>query len=95
MAKSLSVGPEGLLSAILRDQPSRRGAACVRAPHLFDPQADDEIADDAHARHVQAASICATCPALLACAEHIPDDRAVYAGQLPALQITTKPHAAA
>lgn len=95
MAKALGVGVEALLSAILRGQPSWTGAACVRAPHLFDPQADDETTEDAHARHVQAASICATCPALLACAEHIPDDRAVYAGQLPALQITTKPHAAA
>ena len=69
----------------------------MRAPHLFDPQDDDETTDDAHARHIQAASICATCPALLACAKNRNrDDGAVYAGHLPALQkITTKPHAAA
>lgn len=55
-----------LLSA-LAGVPVLRGARCRGRHTLFDPRHDDEPAEVADARHLQALALCQQCPAIAEC----------------------------
>ncbi|WP_419232434.1 WhiB family transcriptional regulator [Gordonia sp. CPCC 205515] len=56
-----------LLEAVLTEVPRLPGARCTSAPHLFDPRGQGEPREDWRERQAQAATLCASCPALSAC----------------------------
>lgn len=76
----------GLLVKILADTPPMADAECIGHTDLFDPQSEHEAAEDVTYRHMQAATICASCPVLSECDRWAQTERpsdGVLAGRIP------------
>ncbi len=80
-------GPVALLVEILEGTESLSGAACTRAPKLFDPRDSTEDSATAERRHHAAVTLCLDCPVLDTCRSWADASRdqthAVTAGRAP------------